>query len=269
MDVMHAVRHTAPRLSLVAILAVLAGACTSVQSYVEDAGFIYTDPPSRFNTVGSIFVAQKSLRNGHNVFSEVCTNRYFVRDRDAGKIDSQPGPTEVKVIEQISAKGSIDLTAKGMQALLAATDPSIKVNAELLVKSELTLSNIRYFNANWGYLGLIAVELGKEVQCGGTGSADDSMKKLRSLGVKTYHSQMVLQADANAKHTFKAGVSTELAATLSKVINASLAASGTIESESSAVMTGLNLGFRAWDPDCPRTRIDKVPNSDIAVGTCQ
>jgi len=268
------------KLVVAALLAAGTAGCTTVKDYVEDAGFIYTDPPSKNYVVGSIFVVQTSLRTGSNVFLTVCFNDSAAKDladsikvkngemQGPAKIHTSPGPKEVEAMTKIAAKGAITITDKAKQALLESADPTVKAGVELLSESKLVLTNISYQQAEPGYLGNVAIAIGKQPTCGGDGQTDTLLASWRAKGIKTYHSMMILTATAEVSHTFSAGASAAVTTPLVQAINASLSATGTLESANSSKLEGLVLGLRVWDPDCPLQRIDVVPKAATKAGEC-
>jgi len=244
----------------VGIFATATGACTTVKDIVSGAGFIYADPPARFNTIGSMLIVQRRLNSNALVFTEICNNPHIERDIAARLIVEAPGE-ERTVIQKISAEGKIDITATAGSALADSTDPAIKAGVALLTGSEIRLTNVTFLRANPPYVGNVAIEIGRGTGCGGDGTRDTFMEDLRRRGLKTYHVYMVLSADYEAVHTFKAEASAQARATFAAAINADLQAKGVIENSDTARGRRLNIGYRLWDPDCPNVRIDRVPRS--------
>lgn len=239
----------------IGVLAAATSACNpTVKDFISEAGFIYADPPARFHTVGSIVLLQKRMIGDELVFTEVCNNPHIERDIAALHIQESPGE-ERTAIQKISAEGKIDITATAVAALANST------GAALLAGSEIRLKNVKFLRANPAYMEIVAREIGRSRECGGDETGDAFMAKLRQRGLKTYHVYMVLSADYEAVHTFKAEADEQIRATLTATINAALKTKGVIENSDTARGSRLNIGYRLWDPDCPAVRIDRLPRS--------
>jgi len=242
-------------------VAATAACTTTVKDIVTEAGFVYADPPARFNTIGSMLIVQRRMNSNSIVFTEICNNPHIERDLALGMIVEAPGE-ERAVIQKIGAEGKIDITTAAGKALGESADPAIKTGASLLAGSEIRLTNVTFLRANVPYVGSVAVEIGKSTSCGGDGTRDLFMADLRRRGLKTYHVYMVLSADYEAVHTFKAEADAQARASLSAAINADLKAKGVIENSDTARGRRLNIGYRLWDPECPNVRIDRVPRNE-------
>lgn len=246
-------------------LTVTVAACTSVSDIVTSGGFIYTDPPSSYNTIGSILIVQKSLRSGNNVLTEVCANSLFDKGVGDGSIKIANGE-EQSLIKQLGVDSKIDVTPNAATLGRLLSGSAVQGSVSALNKSELTLSNVSYYTSSPFYIESIAPIIGATPQCGTTPGAD-SLKFLRDHNIKAYFVYKTLTADVTVSHTFDASASVEVKAAIENVINADLSAKGVLNNQDKRTGRNLNIGYRLYDPSCPNTRIDKIPTAS-EINSC-
>ncbi len=242
-----------------ALLALLTcSACApNLAKIVSDGGFIYTDPPTSYNVIGSIMIVQRSLETGRNVLTSVCPNSLYEEGISNGSIINSNG-LEREIIRKIGTNSTIDVTPDPaiLGQLLTGTGFSGSVNT--LKKSELRITNVNYFTSSPNYVYSIAEKIGATTQCGTTNDFD-MLEFYRTNGIRTYYVYHTLKADVSVVHTFDSDASVDVKANIEKIVNASLKARGVLNSVDSTTGSGINIGYRLFDPKCPGTRFDKIP----------